>query len=139
MTGKELCAKCKGRCCKVMSGQATADQFCAPYKELLEACVQEALESGQWVVDWWDADPPVYYLRPRHKGTQGLRDPSWGGECIFLTDTGCELSFPERPTACQLLMPKEDGCVKGISKYDAAATWLPYQKQIMLALNKLGE
>jgi len=139
----ELCAKCGGRCCKKMSGEAIPDDF--GDEENLHTAVLQALESGNWVIDWWEGDPrgldsdnpeyvsPGYYLRPRVKtDCAGNFCLSWGGECIFLGKDGCVLAPEDRPVSCRLLEPKQDDCIMhdGGGRRAAALAWLPYWEML---------
>jgi len=97
--------------------------------------IKKALLSGRWAIDWWEGiETEEYFVRPATKGMEGkMEDPSWGGECTFLTPTGCALSCQERPWACRVLEPRKDGCIThGLggtnTKEDAAHEWAPYQE-----------
>ncbi len=129
-----ICAECGGKCCKRMPGIVLPDDLKKPLKE----SVMELLFTGKYAVDWWEGDPRddedeysyVYYIRPKVKGHEKkLLHPSWGGECIFLTDTGCELPFEQRPAECRMLEPVRSGeCIyHGVTKQEFALIWLEYQ------------
>jgi len=76
----------------------------------LKISVKKALATGKIAIDWWESDGPIYFLRPATKDKVGVvYDPSWGGQCIFLTPTGCELSKRERPEFCKRVEPNENG------------------------------
>lgn len=129
-----VCVTCGGECCKRSAGIAYPLDFAEPLFDSLVA----AFRSGRWAIDWVEGEPPIFYVRPRHVGVVELRDPSWGGQCVFLGPFGCELSFNERPTGCRMLEPVEvDGagptpCLShGHDKYRAAKEWKNYQ-QILL-------
>ena len=107
--------------------------------------LRQAFESGKWAVDWWEGDPTGkdevgrgYFVRPKTKYcVDKIYDPSWGGECIFLTiEEGCELSENERPAGCRLLEPKENGnCIShGGGKRKTAIAWMPYHEIIHQAV-----
>jgi hypothetical protein len=118
-------------------GAAYPDDFGLPFvKKLIEA-----LKSGMWAIDWWEGDPrenidgdselsQTYFVRPatirnRHK----LFDGTWGGQCIFFGNSGCELDSDLRPTECRYLEPQpESHCnPHGMSKRGACLAWIPYQ------------
>lgn len=139
----ELCAQCGGRCCRTMPGETTPDDFM--HSGDLCDNVLQALESGKWVIDWWEGDPrgldydnpdyisSGYYLRPRAKNDRaGNFCPSWGGECTFLSIDGCTLDPEDRPTSCRLLEPREDNCKmhSGGGKRAAALAWLPHHQML---------
>jgi hypothetical protein len=100
--------------------------------------VTAMLASGRYAIDWWEGDPregmdelsQAEYLRPSIKGMEGWRhDPSWGGECVFLTPTGCELSAAERPSECRALQPRQgEPCeYEGlVAKRTVATAWLEH-------------
>ncbi len=137
----EACAKCRGRCCESYSGAAFPEDFGEPLLENLS----KALRSGHWAIDWWEGDPSghdenredvlgcCYFIRPRHKSVTRLRDPSWGGECIYLTPTGCVLPFDRRPHGCRYLEPGPRCVAHDGAKQGAALAWLRYQDIILQA------
>lgn len=122
------CQLCKGMCCK---------QLPAPYspfdiKKLFPAetfikSIALAINSNTIAIDWWEGNNPLPFLRPKTKNNQrSIYDPSWGGECIHLTDSGCNLKFENRPHYCKTLEPKEPDCdahLKVNSKLTAAKAW----------------
>ena len=126
---RELCKKCGGKCCQRYPGCCFPEDF-----DNNEAKILEALQTGNYAVDWWEAPEPLYFIRPatklgKEKGR--LFDPSWGGECIFYTpDVGCGLPYEQRPTGCRLIEPKESGkCVDHSGgKLKAALAWKKYRK-----------
>lgn len=119
----DACTKCKGRCCKNMGCHFAPSDFEEMSYEYLKKKIEE---TGYISIDWWENDEPQYYLRMRHKGAP-IVDPSWGGECMLLTETGCSLSFEARPLGATSLEPKCDGkCVVHYSKYECKEDWLKY-------------
>jgi len=138
------CVICKGVCCRAMPGVIFPD-------DVTPGQVKEMLASGRYAIDWWEGDPregmdelpQAEYLRPAIKGMEGWqRDPSWGGECTFLTPTGCELAYENRPRECRGLIPGVDGppCFTppAVSKKAAAIAWLPL-RAFLLALEPKEE
>ena len=98
-----------------MPGIAHPSQFGLPKTEKLVA----SLASGLWAIDWWEGDPRAegveekgsircgWYVRPSTMGNEGrLYDPSWGGRCVFHTDTGCSLAREQMPWSCLTLKPQ---------------------------------
>ena len=143
-----ICRECRGKCCKRYAGAAIPDDIMQNFDGLLEDAVSAALGSGDWVVDWWEGDPRGldyddpkavscgYYLRPRcSTDSNRLFIGSWGGICLFLTNTGCRLPLEKRPITCRELEPKADGdCfLHGGGKQKAALAWLDH-RTIILAL-----
>ena len=70
-------------------------------------------------------------------------DPSFGGECVALTENGCKLSHDERPKGGRVLIPdldiQEDGfkinCHSDWSKKESAIEWYTY-RDILIKLMK---
>lgn len=130
------CAACGGVCCKTMPGSYLP-------KQLTDEQVHHLLVTGQAAIDWWEGDPRpdknklvrANYLRAATKKAAGkIFDPSWGGECVHLTNSGCALTFEARPWACQTLIPNPDKpgeCKLGKHKHKytdkqiAACAWIP--------------
>ena len=136
---KEVCAKCGGMCCRWCPGSCFPDDFKSE-KEIIKA-----LNTERYAIDWWDGDATgkderdkTYYIRPAIKGREGrLWHPAWGGECTFLTNSGCTLEFDKRPKSCRMLIPnpniEEDGfgsCTMedAFDKQEACIEWLKYEK-----------
>ena len=130
---KEYCKQCKGECCKSMSGIYSPKDF----KEITLEFLLECFSNGRLSIDWWEGDvrdgidelSVTYYLRPRHKEADAI-DPSWGGECVYLTDNGCKLVYALRPQNCRDLIANEDNtkCNLGdMHKKDYIKMWLPFQ------------
>jgi len=120
--------------------------FPEDFQDLSVEGLAKVLQTGLWAVDWWEGDPTggdlnqTYYLRPRTKGKGVIYDPSWGGECIFLAEGGCQLQPDQRPLMCRMLIPNEadpghcDLAEGAFSKQDCAAAWIPYQDTITAAV-----
>lgn len=128
---KKICAKCGGRCCKQLPGICTPEDIrhIFPAKSIRES-IKLAIKSGLFCFDRWDGDPCWYFIRPRLKSARlDAFDYSWGGgECVFLTTTGCSREFDERPAQCRALVPNKDGhcCVADKTlrgKYEPARRW----------------
>lgn len=149
---KELCSKCGGKCCKQSAGVYHPDDF---KHELTDAWLEDLLEGNHTYpngkpilvsIDWVEGveggpDGRGYFLRPRHidvDGTMGdIVDPSWGAKCYHLTDTGCDLSFEERPWRCRIKDPtkcfkkeKPDWRLLLEEKMESIVPWKPYWKKL---------
>lgn len=144
----DQCTICKGACCRRYACAAYPSDFPEPLQESLRA----ALSSGKWAVDTWEGDPrenmleldEAYFIRPAHKGCTDLLDRPYRGECVFLTESGCELPYDKRPLGGRLLKPRstlDDHCTMPESilsaKQDAAVAWLPYTELIRKLLEEL--
>jgi hypothetical protein len=141
-----LCSVCRGQCCRAIPG-ATYPADWADQRQILGA-----LMSGRYVIDCWESDSEtIYYIRPAVR--DGIRSPepvydlSWGGTCLFLTASGCQLPLRDRPATCRSLEPRpgywgwgENHCWAHKSRRDASIAWLPYQeilRQLGLRAKKL--
>lgn len=136
---------CGGVCCKTLPGAVFPNDI----GDITVDRIVELLNSG-FQFDYWEGNPTddekyddvtAFYLRPQTKNsTNKIVDASWGGECIFLTETGCSKLFNDRPTQCRTLVPNKEyqtkGCHQPIkySKRSAAAAWLPYNGIIITAI-----
>ena len=146
----EICAECGGWCCKQMPGIFTPKQIGAPNKKKLRENLLTLLKTGKYSIDWWEGDPRedideinrVYFFRPATKRALGrVQDASWGGECALLTDSGCELSWKERPDECKYIIPISAGhCErhkKARIKKQLCIDWLEYNDVIESVLEEL--
>lgn len=118
------CERCGGRCCKHMGCHFSPSDF----KEISFEALKAKIEEGYISIDWWEGeDACEYYLRMRHKNAP-IVDPSWGGECILLTETGCSLPFEERPLGARSLEPRRgfESCTVHYDKRSCVDDWLPY-------------
>ena len=134
-----ICSECGGKCCKAMPGACFPSDFKLPGNTML---LDAALKSGRYTIDWWEGDPRKekeeyprgYFVRPAIKGKEGiLIDPTWGGECTFLAETGCQLDEDARPLNCKNLEPIAGGNCKihgNTGKQGAAIAWLPYYEKL---------
>ena len=144
---KNQCARCGGVCCRTMPGatmpQDILDMF--PADNMAESLI-EAFETRKWVIDCWEGDPrpnkeeldQAYYIRPKNDDSyhSGIYSFTWGGRCIFHTDTGCQLDENERPYSCRMLEPKQnDECVMHDDggKQKCSIAWIEYTEDIILA------
>lgn len=133
MTNNEnskLCAVCVDSCCQRMPGAYMPDDI-----DLDLQSIADKLAAGEWAIDWWEDEEPIYYLRVAAVGGRPILDPSWGGRCVFLIDSGCKLSFDERPTNCKAVLPSvsECKCPDEYSKHNIALAWRPHEKLLMEA------
>lgn len=125
----EICKACRGKCCKTFPGPATPEDFGAPNVEALRKNLLDALSSGRWTIDWISQDEGLYFVRPAVKGYEGsVFDHTYSGECTFLTDKGCELTFDGRPESCRMLLPKiNEKCdAQGYTRMYVAKLWKEY-------------
>lgn len=129
----EACAACKGECCRHMACHYAPSDF----PDLSFDGLKQEIEKGRISIDWWEGNPRAYFLRARHVGEPVVKG-SWGGRCVNLTDTGCSLSWEERPTGGKALKPHSDPdgiCTTSYSKEKCKNDWKKHAE----VLNKLVE
>ena len=135
---KEICLKCGGYCCKNLPGNYYPKDFnlseINPTEEDFKK-LKKIINDSNIAIDWWEDNnypPTKYFLRPAIKNATQKFHPTWGGECIFLTETGCQLSYEKRPLECKNLIPKdsdsEHNCLmhNELNKETAYKAWLSY-------------
>lgn len=141
-----ICVECQGKCCKHYPGSCWPDDV----KPLTAERIIEMVRHERYAIDWYEGDPRldgdlgcVYFLRPAIRGAASHLDPSWGGVCVFLMDTGCSLPADKRPRECLAIIPSDpiDGhCLAedGYAGKDAAAmAWIPHQNMMEEVVNEL--
>lgn len=129
MENKEICSKCKGKCCKTMGCHYSPKDF----EEISFEYLMSQIDKGYISIDWWEGNPfednrnihRAFFLRVRNVESP-IVDPSWGGRCSLLTETGCSLTYNERPTGGRLLIPGEKNCVPKYTKEDCVKEWYKY-------------
>jgi hypothetical protein len=123
----EICCLC-GQCCKRYAGAYHPEDFGV----ITEIDLMRRLKKD-CAIDWLEGEVELYFVRPRHKNTDNPIDPSWGGECTHLTQTGCDLPRDEMPAGCRMVAPKEtlSGDCKGPGKEEAAKWWRKYQNLLI--------
>lgn len=149
----EICGPCGGYCCKHLPGISSPEQWGRNEAEILKNLIR-GLASKQWSVDWWEGDPregkswedddyigEAYFIRPATtNNVRGIKDPSWGGQCVFLKDEGCSFKFENRPLGCRALKPSKSHRCGGKDdtggKQEMALAWLPYNAIIDQAIDK---
>lgn len=141
-----LCAQCGGACCRTQPGIDHPERFLAAADPT--GLLASLLADHNWVLSlhpWRDEESgdwlALYYPRPAKNSELAtnsqlaLDDTS---PCVFLTPTGCRLTFAERPYLCQTLEPMaEDACHSPWGKRDAAIAWRPHQELIHAAVEML--
>ena len=121
----KMCAVCKGKCCRLVACHYSPRDF----HDLSFEGLKTEIEKGRISIDWWENGyKDEYFLRARHVG-EPIVCGSWGGTCVNLTDSGCSLSWDERPLGGKALKPKANlfgECVSSYSKEDCKNEWLAY-------------
>lgn len=138
-----ICAECKGICCRESPGICWPEDI-NPFDP--DRIVQ-MVSYERYAIDWYEGDPRangdlgrVLYVRAAVSGVADAIHPGWGGECAFLTETGCSLSPDKRPRQCLALVPQENcDCKEGFDKEAAAMVWIPHQNMMENVLNIVRE
>ena len=134
----EMCAECGGYCCKHMGCHYSP----ADFSDLSFEALKSQIEKGRISIDWWvSGGTREYYLRARHVGEPVVKG-SWGGRCVNLTDTGCSLSWEERPLGGKALKPQDrlgGGCTTSYSKEQCKDDWKPYTVVLEELVKYFGE
>jgi Fe-S-cluster containining protein len=132
----DTCSRCGGICCKQAPGITSPDEWGAPDAAVMTARMRDALATGRWTIDRWEAEPwrdeeplrhAVMFMRPAIKGREGERHDHLDAEtedddflsrmtlrssppsypCTFHGRAGCELHHDARPLECRALEPDE--------------------------------
>lgn len=126
----ELCKECEGECCRNLGCFINPKDIPA-YPNITKEVILDLLRTGYVSIDWYDDETEEYFLRMRNKKSP-LIDPSWGGECIALTENGCAFKFENRPYGGRSLIPnKGDECLNEYDKEMAKEDWEPYREIII--------
>ena len=136
----DLCSPCGGRCCLNGPGIAEpADLGATP--QAIGRAVRQRLRAGTWKVDKFANS---LWMRPAHRDddeTPWGRDPPQGtAPCVFLSPTGCRLTFTDRPKQCRDLKPKGagKGCTIGHRAFlRIIRSWKPYRHILGRAAREL--
>lgn len=155
-SNEQMCRVCGGECCQRYPGSTSPEDWGAPDKETMLSRLVAAFRTGKWAIDWWEGDPlddgtehdcvqcgefiNGYYVRPatiKPKYQYSLRDPSWGGVCVFWSkNTGCWFALDKRPEGCRVLKPNKPGrCLSpsDSNKHGHAIRWMDYHDVIFEA------
>lgn len=150
-----LCTLCGGECCKTKPGIEAPERFVRGSS--VETLLTEALSSGLWVLDRHRGVPTaaetkpderdrfitIWYPRPatiRERSEGALFGSGEAGACVFLTESGCRLSFADRPLMCSALEPDVAfECSSSWTRLDAALAWLPFRQQVINVLKGLPQ
>ena len=129
-----VCSGC-GRCCKNMACHISPDDV---KDKSVEGLIKWIESSGAVSIDWWVGDTEendyydrVYYLRMKHHN-ENFVCGSYGGKCVFLTPTGCSLSFEYRGKGARGLAPAitpgEDECIETFKELNGEKAAIEYAK-----------
>lgn len=141
-TSKELCSKCKGRCCKETGCFFMPQDFEKIEYEYLKSQIDTkgyisiaAANSVYGIVF------PIFrlYLKVRNVESE-ICNCSTKGTCMLLTPTGCDLDFKDRPSGGKALIPRRDNrCYSKITADQAIAAWIPYEDILKKLWNEYSQ
>lgn len=129
----ELCAPCGGKCCKAAPGAYWPQDF-GDTEEVIKMVVRSKLLDGSVVLD--EEHRPCVRPPIADYPDALIQIPRWFHEnqCARLTQSGCSLSFDQRPRQCRgmAVTPQingSDGCAPGPGLTDEACrrAWKPFR------------
>lgn len=116
-----LCAECRGLCCRKKGCAYSPDDF----KDLSFKGLKKEIDKG-FISIAFEAQNII--LRVRHVNAN-IVDIDSKGPCMLLTEKGCMLSFEERPKQGRELIPIEKGvCIPIYSIEECAKEWKQYNE-----------
>lgn len=138
-----ICRECGGSCCKNVPCHFSPDDF----EDLSYRAMKRLMKKKQYIsvvrfskrIVEMSFDYEVgstykhfYILRIRTSGT-GIAaragEINDGDLCMLLTETGCKLSYEERPKGARMLIPKwESQCEQLYNMDDCVHDWVLHQK-----------
>jgi hypothetical protein len=126
----DVCTPCGGRCCISGPGIAAAADF-GSTPQAVGREVRKRLRAGTWKVDKFAGR---LWLRPAHiddkRGAWAVDPPNGTAPCVFLSSSGCRLTFADRPQQCRDTIPKGPGNGCAISHKAFLAlirSWVPFR------------
>lgn len=135
----EKCSACGGKCCKRMPGFYVPDNF--KPEQLTKDGIIDLIKNQKITIDAYeDEDYSLYpFLRPRASTDKCYGNLSYGGTCLHLTATGCDLDFEHRPYGCRLLDPNACATEQSvINKEQISEYWLDYVEVLFEVINELN-
>lgn len=135
------CKECGGYCCKKCPGEFAPHDFGNGEEEIfnniLEGIKEKVLTFNLRLI-WRDPcndefkvkyDPTycsheISTIRPVTKPKRRH------GECIFLSENGCKLSFDKRPILCKTLIPGKNRCISKLPVIYNTLKWIGYGDMI---------
>ena len=149
-TEAEICKECGGRCCKSLGCSLCPEDMISRIlkrRERIGSEITNSVESPtatptaeeieSWLIDsdcaldsFGYPGGRLLYVRMRHKCFTFIGVDAMG-ECTALTDTGCTLSYEDRPKGGKMLIASEDrNCTQHYTREMMVEDWLPYQDRL---------
>ena len=138
-SSERICMQCRGRCCKTLGCSLEP-------LDMLKALgnrtatwenVEDLLQNGKFAIDSFQFKGCVFYhLRMKHKCFTFIGIDAMG-ECIALTEQGCNIAFEDRPKGGRMLEGREDGgCIQHYTQEMMITDWEPYQDMLKKIWNR---
>ena len=125
-----VCAECKGHCCSSMGCSLSPEDLhrALGTDSYDRESVLSLLQNGDYAIDSFSFQGKrFYFLRMKHKCFTFIGIDAMG-ECVALTETGCRLSYENRPKGGRYLEAKKNRqCIQHYTREDMIADWTPYQ------------
>lgn len=158
-TEEEICKECKGNCCRSMGCSLSPEDMIRGIRAQQEMAGAEGMqhtnieemkeeeftsekepdieEIENWLINsncaldsFGYPGGRLLYVRMRHKCFTFIGVDAMG-ECAALTDTGCLLSYEDRPKGGRMLIASEDHrCTQKYTREMMVEDWIPYQEQL---------
>lgn len=136
-TEAEICKECKGNCCKSTGCSLSPEDMIREIRnksegaELSTEAIENWLKDSNCALDSFGyPGGRLFYVRMRHKCFTFIGIDAMG-ECAALTDTGCLLTYEERPKGGRMLIASEDHhCRQNYTREMMVSDWLPYQDRL---------
>lgn len=142
LENKEICRKCKGKCCKLGS----CEWFVSDFKSLSIKAIDTILQEGRTSIvalpyirtqNGKIKCTPILYLRVRNTDRGYVDLLSFATPCASLTEDGCYFDFEHRPSGGKHLIPQEDhDCRPDYKLSEKINDWLPYQNALRKLVRK---
>ncbi|MCL1847654.1 MAG: hypothetical protein FWF91_06805 [Coriobacteriia bacterium] len=136
----ELCAHCRGRCCKESPGRFAPSDFEGDQEfdtQKLDALLKEGVASITvgFVSALNSQLAPIFMPKHRGKGKGELEFFCSEVNCDALTKQGCPYPLSERPFECAAIIPSATKCSlpEGLEMEDL---WAPYQSILYTLINQ---
>lgn len=146
-TNVKMCAECKGLCCQGCGCHFSPEDF----KNISFNTLKTEIKKGYISIEWVDGelvymDGGIYILRARNRGMPIVDCLDERHPCVLWNEeTGCKLSYANRPKGGRLLIPKrgyiafsdieEYICQSRYSIEECCKDWSKYQR-ILIRLVK---
>ena len=140
---KDLCAKCKGSCCKVSGCMYMPSDF----KKMKYLTIKKELSKGNISIDAFpvknlsfnkDAWTLILFLRARNKDKDVVDLFTSGGPCKMLGENGCFYDEDERPSCGLMVKPTfvNGPCPKTFDDDEFMRSWLKHQSLLELFIKE---